>query len=494
VIRVSQWAEIRQMHLVEGVSKREIARRLGLDVKTVRRAVAAERAPAERLSPARGRALDPFRERIRHWLLDEPELTSKRIRTLLLPEGVRIGERAARRYVAEVRGELFPREAFVHRTARPGDAMEGDFGEAWAVVAGAAHKVRVFVATLPASNVYFAKAYRFERIECLLDGLGSAFRHFGGVPARVVLDNTSLAVKRILGGREREETAAFHAFRGSYPFEAEFCGPGKAWEKGSVEGGVGYVRDNAFRPTPRAGSMEELNARLLLDLERDLDARRLPDGRTVRQAWQAEREHLRPLPVHEPDPARALSRVVDKFGHVQVDRVRYSVPIGLAYRAVWVRAYPDRVEIAFEGEVVARHARETRPGAHVIEPRHVLALLERKHRGALESTAIQGWNLPGAFHELRRALVRLTRHGEREWVQVLRLMEERAERDVEAAVAEAIARGSPRLETIRQLLRQHSATSPAALPCVGHLRADLARLDVAAPDLGAYDHLVEDLR
>jgi hypothetical protein len=41
LIRVSQWAEIRQMHLVEGVAKREIARCLGLDIKTVRRALPA---------------------------------------------------------------------------------------------------------------------------------------------------------------------------------------------------------------------------------------------------------------------------------------------------------------------------------------------------------------------------------------------------------------------------------------------------------------------
>ena len=36
---MSQWVEIRDLHLVEGVAKKEAARRLKLDVKTVRRAV-----------------------------------------------------------------------------------------------------------------------------------------------------------------------------------------------------------------------------------------------------------------------------------------------------------------------------------------------------------------------------------------------------------------------------------------------------------------------
>ena len=53
---------------------------------------------------------------------------------------------------------------------------------------------------------------------------------------RVVLDNTSLAVKDVLAGRERVQTEAFEAFRGAYPFRAEFCAPAKGWENGPVEG------------------------------------------------------------------------------------------------------------------------------------------------------------------------------------------------------------------------------------------------------------------
>ena len=40
MIRVSQWAEIRQMYYADAVPKKEIVRRFGLDVKTVRRALA----------------------------------------------------------------------------------------------------------------------------------------------------------------------------------------------------------------------------------------------------------------------------------------------------------------------------------------------------------------------------------------------------------------------------------------------------------------------
>ena len=71
MIRVSQWAEVRHMHEVEGIAKKEVARRLGLDIKTVRRALKRSKADLVRSSPARGRVLDPLRERVVELLLRE---------------------------------------------------------------------------------------------------------------------------------------------------------------------------------------------------------------------------------------------------------------------------------------------------------------------------------------------------------------------------------------------------------------------------------------
>ena len=76
---MSQWAEVRHLHLVEKVPKKEIARRLQLDVKTVRRAVDQQAAPV-RVSPPRARGLDPWREQIAQWLGQDRRLTAKRIR------------------------------------------------------------------------------------------------------------------------------------------------------------------------------------------------------------------------------------------------------------------------------------------------------------------------------------------------------------------------------------------------------------------------------
>jgi transposase len=478
------------MHVVEGIPKKEIARRFSLDIKTVRRALGRQKAVIRRVSPRRPRQLDPYREQIEMWIRCERRVTAKRIAVLLEPQAGRLSERGVREYVAEIRAQIYPKEAFVHRTHAPGDTLEGDFGDSAAVIASVYTRVKFFVAVLPACNAYFAKAYPVERLECLLDGLCSAFLWFGGLPRRGVFDNTSLAVRDVLRGPDRIEQRAFEAFRGAFPFHADFCAPAKGWEKGSVEGGVDFVRDNCFRPMPHAASFDELNLQIVADLERDLDRRKLPDGRTIREALIAEREHLRPLPASMPDTCRFASRVVNKFGHVRLDGIDYSVPIRFAYRPVMLKAFYDRVEIVAADAVVASHVRDFRQGAKVLDPLHVLSLLEKKHRAVPEATAIQQWKLDPVFHELRERLRPLVRKPDREWISILRLLEEHPQERVAAAVREAIERTSPRLETIRLLLRRRDTpvvvTEPAWVS-----QPELAQIVVEPPSLAAYDVLGE---
>jgi transposase len=108
VLRVSQWAGIRYMHLTEGVPKKEIARRLGVDVKTVRRAVSSDDPPGKRSSPKRGRRLDLYREEVTELLRAEPRLSAKRIGQLLRPRlDFCLPTRTLREFVAEVRGLCF---------------------------------------------------------------------------------------------------------------------------------------------------------------------------------------------------------------------------------------------------------------------------------------------------------------------------------------------------------------------------------------------------
>jgi hypothetical protein len=184
-----------------------------------------------------------------------------------------------------------------------------------------------------------------------------------------------------------------------------------------------------------------------------------------------------------------MAKVADKFGRIRVDGVHYSVPIEHAYRPVTCKLFHDRVVVAVADQVVSEHVRSFRPGTKVIEPRHVLRLLERKHRAVNESTALQGWELPAVFHQLRSRLHEQVRKPDREWIAVLRLLEDHAEETVAHAVGESMERGTPRFESIRLLLRQSAdVTSPAPRPAPV-APPGIAALTVDEPVLSDYDLL-----
>ena len=238
---MSQWAEIRQMHVVDGVPKKQIAERLGLDIKTVRRAVAQATAPARR-AVSRPRHLDRWRAQIEQWLRQDRRLTAKRIRRLLLPLAGPVAERTVRWYVARLKAAAAPKEVYVHRSPRPGVTLEVDFGESWAEVAGVLRKVTYVVATLPYSNVYFAKAYPIERLESLLDGIQAAGSHVCLYGRR---DGPGGARQHDDRGQARARGPGTSGDR----FAAAFCAPAKDRE------GLGAVTD-ALSGVPGRVSVE----------------------------------------------------------------------------------------------------------------------------------------------------------------------------------------------------------------------------------------------
>ena len=74
-------------------------------------------------------------------------------------------------------------------------------------------------------------------------------------------------------------------------------------------------------------------------------------------------------------------------------------------------------------ELVARHPRSWGRG-HEFNPVHYLALLERKPGAFDYARPLENWELPDCFGVLRRRLeAELERHGTREFIKVLRLLE-----------------------------------------------------------------------
>ena len=134
----------------------------------------------------------------------------------------------------------------------PGNA-QADFGEALVVIAGVACKAHYLVLDLPHSDDAFVKAFPAETTEAFCDGHNAAFCYFGGVPRRIVYDNTKLAVARILGDGTRQRTQVFSELQSHYLFDDHFGRPGPlpstttSWRNASRRTPV-----RTSRPAPRS--------------------------------------------------------------------------------------------------------------------------------------------------------------------------------------------------------------------------------------------------
>jgi len=247
---VELYGQVRYAVQIEGISRREAARRFGIDPRTVSKMLAFSVPPGYRRSrPPRRPKLDPFIGII-DGILEEDKRrpgkqrhTSKRIFERLRDEhGYAGGLTIVKDYVFARRQRQ--REMFVPLRHDPGHAQV-DFGEAVAVIGGVERKIHFFAMDLPHSDAGLVQAYPAETMEAFCAGHVAAFAFFGKVPASILYDNTTLAVARILGDGTRQRTRAFSELQSHYLFADRFGRPGKGNDKGKVEGLVGYARRKA---------------------------------------------------------------------------------------------------------------------------------------------------------------------------------------------------------------------------------------------------------
>jgi hypothetical protein len=228
-------------------------------------------------------------------------------------------------------------------------------------------------------------AFPRQTQQAFLEAHVVAFAHFGCVFKTIRYDNLTLAVKKVLRGRNREETCRFIALRSHYLFDSEFCLPGKegAHEKGGVEGGGGRFRRKTFVPVPEAENYDALNRQLLdgcaLDDQRTIEGRR----RTIQEDWEQEKPMMRPLPEGQFPTEEITVGRVDPKGRVKTKTNYYSVPIGLRGKRMECRVSAMRVVFVHGGKEVASHERLQGRNEERLELDHYLELLRHKP-GAME--------------------------------------------------------------------------------------------------------------
>jgi transposase len=127
VVDVEQWAEIRRMHFVAGLSIKEIARRMGRDRNTIRRALRSD-APPRYARWARPSKLDSFREEIHRLLGEDGQLPGQVVRERLQELGYAGGKTIVDDYVREIRPIITPPRTFQRTAYRPGEVCRSICG------------------------------------------------------------------------------------------------------------------------------------------------------------------------------------------------------------------------------------------------------------------------------------------------------------------------------------------------------------------------------
>ncbi len=367
----------------------------------------------------------------------------------------------------------------------PGEA-QFDFGEATVEIDGVRVKAALAVMTLPYSDAFFVSAYPRECTETFQAGHVAAFEFFGGVPTKTAYDNTKIAVSRIMGGGERTLTPGFLRLESHFLFTHRFCRVARGNEKGHVENLLGYGRRNFLVPVPSFGSFSELNAHLrercLVDLQRRLRGKGQIKAELLADDSGGDAV---PLPGNEFEPRRVEQRRASSLSLVRFDRNDYSVPTAFAHHELTVTGGIEQVTISSGTEVVASHPRDWGAEHTAYDPRHYLALLERKPGAFDFARPLERWDLPLCFRLLRRRLeADLGSKGTREFIKVLRLMERTTLANLTGAVEVALRIGATSADAVALIL-YHRAEQPVGLFSLdGHPHLKSVQID--PPDLTRY--------
>ncbi len=244
-----------------------------------------------------------------------------------------------------------------------------------------------------------------------------------------------------------------YVLQSHYLFADRFGRPGKGNDKGKVEGLVRYARRNFMVPIPHFQSWEAFNEHL----ERKCLERRgrhlRGHAETIGERFERDRQALLPLPATPYDACDKRSTRATSLSLVRYQTNDYSVPTSYGHREVWIKAYVDELVVCCGSEEIARHRRSYEREELIFDPLHYLALLERKTNALDQAAPLEGWELPEELTRLRRLLeVRLGKPGKREYVQVLRLLEDFSLEDVRAAAGQAVELGTISFDAVKHLL------------------------------------------
>jgi transposase len=481
---------------------RQIAREHHHGYWAIRKALdSAEHQPYTLTKPKTAPKLGPYKDKINELLAEEAKLprkqryTTHKIFELMQAEGYSGSESNLRRYIGRRRRELRQPAVFIPLSYEPGRDAQVDWGEGEVVMAGEQETVQLFVMRLCYSRRIFVMAFPSQKQEAFFTGDAEAFRFFEGIPETLTYDNLKTVIKRVLKGRSRQEQERFITFRSHYLFASRFCNTGQGHEKGGVEHGVKYARQNYLVPLPKVRDYAELNAWLrekcLADDARQVDRQPQPIG----VMWAEEQKLLRPLPATDFPGYNSREVTMNRYGQVVFETNRYSVPAHKAQKQLTLHAYPFRIEILNGREIIASHQRCYGRQEDILNPLHYLPLLAKRPGAFEHAKPLRQWreSWPPLYDELLHQLKRQQSEikAVREFVQILQLHNEFEVELVQTAITQAVGEGIPHLSGVLFCLNRLLDATPEKTSLKHIKQPHLDSVGQTTLSISQYDRLLQ---
>lgn len=487
-----QWAVIRRLFEVEHLTRRQIARRLGIHRGTVKRALDSTAGAPVYASPTpRPSKLDAYKDYLARRLQEYPELSVVKLLDDLRRQGYPGSYTQLRLFVSGVRPPR--KEVFLRLETLPGEQAQVDWANCGTIPIGnARRKLSCFVMVLSWSRMLYLEFTLSQAMEDFLACHVHAFAFFGGVPKKIRYDNCRTVVAARLG-RDIRFNRTFLDFAGTYLFEPVPCNVRRANEKGVVENNIRYVRSSFL-----AGYQVLDYPSLQRDSAawRDGTANVRVHGTTherPRDRLEQERPLLQKLPDRPYDTALPRSVKASSQAFVLFETNRYSVPGSAAYKTLTLKASPISLWI-FDGQnLAAEHARSYEKYLTFEKPEHRQGLLasRRAAQAAKLTEAFQALSesAKAYLHGMLAAELHLPYHV----AKIMELVTRFGRTEVLQAIEQALpfkAFGAPYIQNI--ITQQRAKRGAPDLPPLRlNTKPEWTDLTVEDQDLGLYDALFD---
>ena len=376
----------------QGAGITAIARRTGLDRKTVRKVIATGlEPPAYGPRQAKATQLEPFERYLRERLAIVPELTGRRLHRELAAMGYQGGYTAVTDLLRAIR-PIRPPSFEVRFETPPGRQAQVDFAHFRTVFTdepGIERVVWLFSLVLGHSRMLWGRFVPQQDMQTVLRCHAAAFEALGGAPAEILYDRMKTVVDREAPqdgpeGGHIVYNRTLVEFARHYGYLPKACKAYRAKTKGKVERPFRYIREDFFLGRSFR-NRDDLNGQFRQWLDQLANARvHATTHRVVSEHFAEERPSLQPLPAGPFQAVLRLERRITKDGMISVDGNLYSVPDTTRRRPVEVHSTADEIRILEAGKVVAVHPvmdgrgqrritaghRTTPPPANSQTPRH----------------------------------------------------------------------------------------------------------------------------